>query len=107
MTLWDYREGFESTAHPAELLWGPGPMAEALEAWLQEGSRWDDDSTAVLDRAFFVRYPPGSDEPAPRAAGRQRSSCPRASGPGGGWSWSPTTHGRRSATVGTRPTAAS
>jgi hypothetical protein len=36
--LWDYCEGFESTLHPAELLWGPGPMTEALEAWRSEGS---------------------------------------------------------------------
>ncbi len=74
--LWDYREGFESTAHPAELLWGPGPMAKALKAWEQEGSRWEDDSTTVIDRAFFVRYPPGSDVPEPPRSRKAAEQLP-------------------------------
>jgi hypothetical protein len=54
--LWGYVPGFETTAHPVDWIWGPGPMYEALEWWrAHEHERVSDEVTA-LDREFFVRY---------------------------------------------------
>ena len=61
--LWNYHVGFETTFHSTRLLWGPGLMTEALDAWQREGKSWTGDTVEVLDRVFFVRYPPGVDEP--------------------------------------------
>ena len=38
-------------------------MTDALETWRRDGSAWQDDSTPILDRAFYIRYPSGSDDP--------------------------------------------
>jgi len=51
--LWEYDSHFETTAYPAELLWGPGLWAEA-EDWLVE-HRPQPGETEYLDRLFLVR----------------------------------------------------
>ena len=74
--LWSYCLGFETTFHSTRLLWGPGPMTGALDAWQREGESWTGDTVEVLDRVFFVRYPPGADTPELPRSRETAAACP-------------------------------
>jgi hypothetical protein len=51
--LHEFDPAFEATAYPVELLWGPGPFAEAV-AWYRE-SEPASDSVAHVARWFVIR----------------------------------------------------
>ena len=100
--LWGYVPGFETTAHPVDWIWGPGPMYEALEWWrAHEHERVADEVTA-LDREFFVRYRADDASPRCHALEWSRSSCRAKNGMETGWSWSRIIRSRLRSTLGTQ-----
>jgi hypothetical protein len=50
-----YRPGFQTTAYPAQLLWGPGAWDELIASLDQFSDESSTDSVAFLDRIFYVR----------------------------------------------------
>lgn len=55
--LMEFDSRFETTAYPADLLWGPGTRAEAL-AWLTENNPASS-TCDYLDRVFLIRHHDG------------------------------------------------
>lgn len=51
--IWEFDAQYERTTYPAELLWGPGTLNEAL-SWITE-AKTQADTTAYFDRLFTVR----------------------------------------------------
>jgi hypothetical protein len=64
--LWQFDARFDTTRYPADLLWGPGPPADAL-TWFED-HRPAEDEVDHLDRHFLIRHHADRVEP-PRRPG--------------------------------------
>jgi hypothetical protein len=60
--LGDWRPGFECTAMPVDIVWGPGGWEILVDVVERNSTLWTIDSVDVLDRTFFIRILPGGVE---------------------------------------------
>jgi hypothetical protein len=68
--FYEHIAGWDRAPFPIDVLWGPGPLAAAVDAWSHHSDDWIADTVETVDRVFLIRYPAGQDPEFPMSIQR-------------------------------------